>query len=153
MQRDPRVLRQLNAVLDLRDMQREQAERTHERCREALGDARRRLDDDLSVYHEVLHRLGEQSRAGALLDPSQHEQRLLGQQAAQAHLESRRQAVAEAHDHQQQALAALLACKVRQDVAAKACEKLGDAVRLDALRQEMIDVFDSGLARENAHGL
>lgn len=146
-------LRQLRGVLRLREMRREQAEQAHERSREALGQARRLLEQDLELQRSSLAVLGQHQGAGVLLDPAQHEQRLLAQQAGQLRIDERRQAVAEALAIHEQALAALLAAKVAEDVAAKACERMASALRQDAEQREMLDIFDSWQPREQPHGL
>ena len=146
-------LRQLRGVLRLREMRREQAEQVHEHSREALGQARRLLEQDLELQRTTLALLGQRQGAGVLLDPAQHEQRLLAQQAGQLRIDERRQAVAEALAMQEQTLAELLAAKVAEDVAAKACERMTGALRQDAEQREMLDIFDSWQPREQRHGL
>ncbi|MFD2642012.1 hypothetical protein [Pseudomonas japonica] len=153
MQPDPRTLHQLQAARRLRVMQREKADRLHERSREALRQAQERFDLEQADYHEILERLGQHARAGARFDPAQHEQRLLAQQAAHARIEARRRDLVEAQTVQQQALAELLKCKVNQDVADKACQRIAEALRQVREHRESIDVFDSQQARRAAHGL
>lgn len=146
-------LRQLRGVLRLRAMHREQAEQAHERSREALRQARQLLEQDLELQRAALAHLGQRQGAGVLLDPAQHEQRLLAQQAGQVHIEGLRRSVADALAVQEQARAALLAAKVAEDVADKACERMAKALHQDAERREMLDIFDSWQPREQSHGL
>ncbi|MHA6194744.1 hypothetical protein ACX3YG_10280 [Pseudomonas wadenswilerensis] len=153
MQPDPHTLRQLQAARRLRVMQREKADRVHEASRETLRQAQALFDREQADYQEVLERLGQHARIGALFDPAQHEQRLLGQRGAHARIETRRQALVEARAAQQQALAELLKCKVNEDVADKACQRIADALRQVREHRENIDVFDSQQARRAAHGL
>lgn len=152
MQPDARTLRQLQAVLRLRVMQREQAESTHERSRESQRQAQRLLDDEQADYREVLQQLGSKAGIGLLLDPSQHEQRLLAQQAAHQQIETRQRLLAEASSEQQQALAVLLKCKVAEDVAEKARGRVAEALRAARRQRDSIDVADAQQARENQHG-
>jgi len=146
-------LRQLRGLLRLREMHREQAERTHEGAREALRQARQHLEQDLELQRAALAHLGQRQGAGLLLDPAQHEQRLLAQQAGQARIDQRRRSVAEALALQEQALAGLLAAKVAEDVADKACERMTTALQQHAEQRERLDIFDSGQPREQQHGL
>lgn len=152
MQPDARMLRQLQAVLRLRVMQREQAESAHERSRENQRQAQRLLDDEQADYREVLQQLGSKAGIGLLLDPSQHEQRLLAQQAAHQQIETRQRLLTEASSEQQQALAALLKCKVAEDVAEKARGRVAEALRAAQLQRDSIDVADAQQARGNQHG-
>lgn len=146
-------LRQLRGVLRLRQIRCEQAERIHEHSRKALDQSQRLLELALRQQRATLARLGERQCAGALLDPAQHEQRLLAQQAGQLHIDDRRHATAEALAAQEQALADLLAAKVAEEVATKAFERLATALRQHTEQRERLDIFDSWLPRKQPHGL
>lgn len=146
-------LRQLRGVLRLRALRREQAERAHERSREALAQVRRLLEQDLAQQRAALAHLGQCHSAGALLDPALHGQRLLAQQAGQLLIDERRQAVTEALSVQEQALAELLAAQVAENVALKACERMAGVLRQKAEQHERLDIFDSWQPRGQLHGL
>ncbi|PRN03005.1 hypothetical protein A0O30_19715 [Pseudomonas sp. LLC-1] len=153
MPADTHDLRQLRGILRLRTMRREQAEGIHQRSREALGQMSRLLEQALQLQRAALVHLGQCHSAGTVLDPAQHEQRLLAQQAGQLLIDERRDAVTKAIATQEQALTDLLAAKVAEDVAVKACERMAGVVRQETEQRERLDIFDSWQPREPFHGL
>lgn len=152
MQDEWRKSRQLDAASRLRAMQRERAELAYNRSRRELAQAEDRLSaeqlryDSLQANHEALGRIG------AMLDPSQHEQRLLAQTAAFQQLEAAYQPVIEARGLSHAAMSQLLRCKVNEDLIEKAKDRL--QVLLDkAVREyESIDIFDAQQAQGMGHG-
>ncbi|BBH33887.1 hypothetical protein [Pseudomonas sp. St290] len=152
MQDEWRKSRQLKAASRLRAMQREKAELAYNRSRRELTQAEHRLKaeqvryDNLQANHEALGRIG------AMLDPSQHEQRLLAQTAAFQRLEAAHQPVIEARSLTHSVMSHLLQCKVNEDLIDKAKDRL--QVLLDkAVRDyEAIDIFDAQQAQGMGHG-
>lgn len=152
MQDEWRKSRQLNAASRLRAMQRERAELAYNRSRRELAQAEHRLGaeqvryDSLQANHEALGRIG------VMLDPSQHEQRLLAQTAAFQRLAAAHQPVIEARSLEHVAMSQLLKCKVNEDLIDKAKDRL--QVLLDkAVREyEAIDIFDAQQAQGMGNG-
>lgn len=152
MQDEWRKSRQLNAVSRLRAMQRERAELLYNRTRRELAEAEHRLSAEQLRYDNVQANNAALGRVGAMLDPSQHEQRLLAQAAAFQRLKGAHQTVIEARGQSCSAREQLLKCKVNEDLIDKARDRvqllLGKAVR----EYEAIDIFDAQQARRVGHG-
>jgi len=82
MQDEQRKLRQLEAAIRLRAMQREKAELEHNRSRRAVVQAEHLLSEEQARYRRVQACFEALGRSGAVLDPALHEQRLLAQTGA-----------------------------------------------------------------------
>ncbi|WP_434694666.1 hypothetical protein J3P89_14935 [Pseudomonas sp. Z1-14] len=152
MQDEWRKSRQLNAASRLRAMQRERAELAYNRSRRELAQAEHRLSGEQGRYDSVQANHEALGRIGAMLDPAQHEQRLLAQTAAFQRLEAAHQPVVEARSLSHSAMSQLLKCKVNEDLIDKAKDRL--QVLLDkAVREyEAIDIFDAQQAQGMGHG-
>jgi len=152
MQDEQRKLRQLEAAIRLRAMQREKAELEHNRSRRAVVQAEHLLSEEQARYRRVQACFEALGRSGAVLDPALHEQRLLAQTGAFFRLESQHRAVDQAQQLSQTAMAQLLHCKVNEDLVGKAQARvralLGHALR----EQETIDIFDAQQAQGAGYG-
>ena len=153
MQDKQRKLRQLDAAMRLRALQREKAELGHGRARRALGDAERLLRDEQARYASILSKAQQQMGSGVLLDPYLHEQRLLTQLAAHNQVQQHAQSVARARAEHQHAMDTLLKSKVDEDVAGKAHSRVAGELLHYARGQELIDISDAQQAQGAAHGL
>lgn len=153
MQDKQRKLRQLDAAMRLRALQREKAELGHGRARRALSDAERLLRDEQAHYASILSKAQQQMGSGVLLDPYLHEQRLLTQLAAHTQVQQQVQSVARARAEHQHAMDALLKSKVDEDVAGKAHSRVAGELLHYARGQELIDISDAQQAQGAAHGL
>jgi flagellar biosynthesis chaperone FliJ len=153
MQDKQRKLRQLNAAMRLRALQREKAELEHGRARRALSDAERLLQDEQARYAGILAKAQEQMGSGVLLDPFLHEQRLLTQLVAHSQVQKHAQSVTSARVEHQQAMQALLKSKVDEDVAGKAHGRVAAELLHYAHGQESIDIADAQQAQGAGHGL
>jgi hypothetical protein len=153
MQDKQRKLRQLDAAMRLRALQREKAELAQSRTRRAQGDAERRLNEEQARYASILASAQQQVGCGVLLDPFLHEQRLVTQLAAHAQLETHARLLASARADHRQAMTTLLNCKVDEDVAGKARARLAAELLHFALAQEQIDIADAQQSQGAMHGL
>lgn len=154
MQDKQRKLRQLDAAMRLRALQREKAELGQGRARRALSAAERLLRDEQANYARILAKAQQQVGSGVLLDPFLHEQRLLTQLVAHSQVQEHAQHVASARAEHQQALQALLKSKVDEDVAGKAHSRVADELLQYVRGQEQIDIADAQQqAQGGAHGL
>lgn len=153
MQDEQRKLRQLDAAMRLRALQREKAELGQGRARRALSEAERLLRDEQARYASILAKAQQQMGSGVLLDPFLHEQRLLTQLVAHSQVQEHAQHVAIARAEHQQAMQALLKSKVDEDVAGKAHNRVAGELLEYARGQEQIDIADAQQAQGAAHGL
>ncbi|MCZ4324640.1 hypothetical protein [Pseudomonas anguilliseptica] len=153
MQDKQRKLRQLDAAMRLRALQREKAEIGHGRAQRALSEAERLLRDEQALYAGILANAQQQMDTGVLLDPFLHEQRLLTQLVAHSQVQAHAQQVVSARAEHQQAMQTLLRSKVDEDVAGKAHGRVADELLQYARGQEQIDIADAQQAQGGAHGL
>jgi flagellar biosynthesis chaperone FliJ len=153
MQDKQRKLRQLDAAMRLRALQREKAELGHGRTRRALSDAERLLREEQARYASILTNAQQQMGSGVLLDPFLHEQRLLTQLVAHSQVQEHAHHVASARAEHQHAMQALLKSKVDEDIAGKAHSRVADELLQYARGQEQIDIADAQQAQGGAHGL
>ncbi|MDU9030450.1 hypothetical protein [Pseudomonas mediterranea] len=143
MQDERRKSRQLDAASRLRAMQREKAELAYDRSRRALAQAERLLSEEQHRYDSIQAAFDGLGRVGAMLDPSQHEQRLLAQAAAFQRLEAAHRPVVEARHLSHGAMTQLLKCKVNEDLIEKAQGRLQVLFDKAAHEHEAIDIFDA----------
>ncbi|NWB95796.1 hypothetical protein HX882_07850 [Pseudomonas gingeri] len=152
MQDEQRKLRQLQAAIRLRVIQREKAQSSYERSRREVLQAERLLGDEQARYQAIQAGFEALGRSGVALDPALHEQRLLAQTAAYFQLETRHRAFGEAQHVSQAAKAQWLKCKVDEELVDKARKRVEDVLELAVLGLETIDIFDAQQARGAGHG-
>jgi hypothetical protein len=153
MHDEQRKLKQLEAAIRLRALQREKSDMAQARARRALNEAQHAFDDEKAGYQSILALHAEQKRTGAALDPFLYEQRLLMQMAAHSGLEKKLADVSAAKAEYQTTVAAALASKVKEDVVRKAHGQTEASWQAHLYSQESIDVFDAQQSREDHHGL
>lgn len=152
MQDKQRKLRQLDAAVRLRGLQREKAELRHGGARRALEEATRLLNREQAHYAAIMAKAQQQMHSGVQLDPCLHEQRLLTQLAAHARIETQAKNVSTASADHQQAIGLLLKCKLDEEVASKAHHRVAEELSRYAHGQEVIDISDAQQAQGVAHG-
>ncbi|MCE0460991.1 hypothetical protein [Pseudomonas uvaldensis] len=147
-----RKSRQLDAASRLRAMQREKAEVAYNRSLSQAAQAERLLGEEQVRYDGIRTGFEALGRIGATLDPSQHEQRLLAQNAAFRRLEAAHQAAVEARQLSHAAMTQLLKCKVNEDLIGKAKGRLQVLLDKAVQEQEAIDIFDAQQSQGARHG-
>ncbi len=153
MHDEQRKLKQLDAAVRLRALQREKAEMVQARAKREMNEAQQAFAMEMRDYQGVLDLHAEQKRSGVALDPFLYEQRLLMQLAAHADLQSKRADLAAAKDAYQASATAALSCKVKEDVVRTAHEQTAAVLQAHRHDQEGIDVFDAQQSRGDRHGL
>jgi hypothetical protein len=133
-------------------MQREKAELAYDRSRRAVAQAERLLSEEQLRYDSVQANFELLGRIGAMLDPSQHEQRLLAQTAAFQRLEAAHRPVVEARHLSHSAMTQLLKCKVNEDLIDKAKGRLQVLFDQAAHEHETIDIFDAQQSQGAGYG-
>lgn len=153
MHDEQRKLKQLDAAIRLRALQREKAEMAQARARRALNESQQVFAAEARDYQSMLTLHAEQKRSGVALDPFLYEQRLLMQMAGHAEMENKRAHLSAAKADYQDAAKAALSSKVKEDVVRKAHGRTDALLQAHLDSQDGIDVFDAQQAREGRYGL
>lgn len=132
-------LRQLQAALRLRVLQREKAEMERERKLQALRALQAEMDGLVSQYEARMAVL----RQVKVLDPALHEQRLLAQMSMRAEKDACQKRLEVAREEHRLSLEAQMVRKREEEVMRKACERVSASIRLHRDGLELIDIFDS----------
>lgn len=132
-------LRQLQAALRLRVLQREKAEMERERKLQALRAQQTEMDGLVGQYEARMVVL----RQIKMLDPALHEQRLLAQMSMRAEIDACQKKLEVAREEHRLSLEAQMARKREEEVMHKACERVSASIRLHRDGLELIDIFDS----------
>ncbi len=152
MQYELRKLQQLEAAVRLRALQCEQAERLYQHNRSQATEAERLFSLEQQRYSAAEQCLVTMGRSGMLLDPAQHEQRLLAQTGAYQALQLCHAAAARARTQEQETKSEWLECKIAEELAEKARIRLLGALKHYLQGQEAIDVFDAQQAQGADYG-
>lgn len=152
MQDEWRKLQQLEAAVRLRALQCERAERVYQRSRSQTTEAERLFSVEQQRYSAVEQCLATLGSSGMLLDPAQHEQRLLAQAGAYQALQRCHAVAAQACIHEQETKSRWLECKRAEELAEKARIRVLGVLKQYLQGQQAIDIFDAQQAQGACYG-
>lgn len=143
MHDEQKTLRQINAAVRLRTMQREKSELQLRSALQKTHIAEQSLQTEIKCYRHTLIQHQQFIGLGEMLDPAMQEQRQLALSASRQAVASRQQLLDDAHRLFREAKATLVSAKVSVDVADKAKQRVTSEIVYQSQAKELIDIFDA----------